>query len=186
MAMIVSWLIGSLFIFAKTPSPMSCYNLFSAPVVVRGAEEFEKHPDFFRYLDRSYSFKFEAAITDAGIVFFEASLNRGSLHIRSPYSGRELYAQMIEHFGAQNIIGISGVWMGGTNLSQYYLNRQRGDSPELAAAQTWSGRLAAEYGFTHVHVVDSGDANASLSRNRAPVEVIFLKKNDVTEKNPRL
>ena len=181
MTMIISWLLGSFFVSAQASSQMSCINLFTPLAVVRGVEEFEKHPQFFRYLDRTYSFTFEATLSDAGIVFFEAYLNRGSRHIRSVYSGRELYAQMVEHFGLKNIIGISGIWMGGTNLSQYYWFRDRGDSPQQAAARTWSGSLATEYGFTEVHIVDAGGTVPGLPSIKNQVEVIFLRKNQVSQ-----
>lgn len=176
MTIILSWLIGSFFVSAQASSPMSCINLFTPPATVRGVEEFEKHPQFFRYLDRTYHFTFEATLGDAGIVFFEAYLNQGSRHIRSAYTGRQLYSQMMEHFGLQNIIGVSGIWMGGTNLSQYYTFRARGDGPEQAASKTWSGRLAHEYGFTEVHIVDAGTTGPGLPNMNDPVEVIFFKK----------
>jgi hypothetical protein len=175
MAMIVSWLLSSFFVSAQGPGQLSCMDLFTPLKVVRGVEEFEKHPRFFRYLDRTYSFVFEANLSDAGIVFFEAYLNRGSRHIRSVHTGRELYAQMMEHFGVENVIGVSGIWMGGTNLSQYYGFRQRGDSPQTAAAKTWSGQLAAEYGFQEVYIVDAG-SDPGMARLKNQVEVLFLKK----------
>ncbi len=181
MAMIMSWFLGSFLVSAQASSKMSCINLFTPLAVVRGVEEFEKHPDFFRYVDRTYGFVFEASLTDAGIVFIEAYLNLGSRHIRSVYTGRELYAQMIQQFGSENIIGISGIWMGGTNLSQYYAFRDLGDNPQTAAAKTWSGKLAAEYGFKEVHIVDAGGTVPGLPSIRNQVEVIFLRKNQVSQ-----
>jgi hypothetical protein len=180
MALIVSWLLSSFFVSAQGPGQLSCMNLFTPLAAVRGAEEFAKHPRFFRYLDRTYSFVFEANLSDAGIVFFEAYLNRGSRNIRSVHTGRELYAQMMEHFGVENVIGVSGVWMGGTNLSQYYSFRAMGDSPQQAAAKTWSGRLALEYGFTEVHIIDAGGTVPGLPNIKKQVEVIFLRKNQTS------
>ena len=155
---------------------MACVDVFTAPRIVRGEEDIEKQPGFFRYLDRSFGFQFEANLmSDSGLVFIEAYLNRGSLNIRSHYTGRELYAQMIEHFGIENITGISGVWVGGTNLSQYQMHRSRGDTPKQAAAKTWSGRLAAEYGFTDVVILEPGrDPMGPLTNDQ--VEVIFFKE----------
>lgn len=156
---------------------MTCTDVFSAPRIVRGEENIEKPPGFFRYLDRTYGFRFEANLmSDSGIVFIEAYLNRGPLNIRSHYSGRELYTQMIQHFGVENITGISGVWVGGTNLSQYQMYRSRGDTPKQAAAKTWSGRLAAEHGFTDIMILEAGRDPMGPLTDDNQVEVIFFKE----------
>jgi hypothetical protein len=65
--------------------------------------------------------------------------------------GRDMYVSMM---GRMKLDGlepriIEGSWVGGTNLDQYFENLQT--MPPLAAAgATWSGRMAAEFGYTQV------------------------------------
>ena len=52
---------------------------------------------------------------------------------------------------------------------------------QQAAAKTWSGRLATEYGFTEVHIVVAGGTVPGLPNIKNQVEVIFLRKNQTSK-----
>ncbi|MBB3761893.1 hypothetical protein [Xanthomonas arboricola] len=54
---------------------------------------------------------------------------------------------------------IRGTWIEGTdsvNAAEYLTNIDRGMSPQRAAANTWTGRMAEKYGFTNVGVPKTG------------------------------
>lgn len=62
--------------------------------------------------------------------------------------------QRLQREGVQ-VSSIRGVWIEGTdsvNAAQYMSNIGRGMSPQQAAANTWTGRMAARYGYTNVGV----------------------------------
>lgn len=103
----------------------------------------------------------------SGPFIFEGHLVKGDLHIvarlvdseanvRSQLRGDLLYTKMINYFGAKNIHRIAANWFAGTNHSQFFENLKRMDTPEEAAAHTWSGQQAAKHGFTVVQKVSTG------------------------------
>ncbi|WP_156440223.1 MULTISPECIES: hypothetical protein [unclassified Burkholderia] len=79
----------------------------------------------------------------------------------STASGTDMFAsamQRLEQDGVQ-VNAIRGTWISGTdsvNAAQYASNLSKGMTPQQAAANTWTGRIAARYGFTNVGVPNTG------------------------------
>jgi hypothetical protein len=148
------WLFLTLFSFTiGAHAQMQCFDLFSAFKTVQGEKDKEfliKRAHKFSYLDKEYDFEFTAELDNHGVLALNVQLINKRLGIRSYQHGPDLYAQMIEHFGLENINAIEGVWGGGTNFDQFNGNLRRGMGVEEAAANTWSGRQAARYGFTKI------------------------------------
>ncbi|MEE5055274.1 hypothetical protein V2J84_16505 [Pseudomonas alliivorans] len=60
--------------------------------------------------------------------------------------------QRLEQEGIK-VNAVRGAWFGGTdsvNTSEYLADSEKGMLPAEAAAKTWTGRIAAKYGFTNV------------------------------------
>ncbi|MBB5448351.1 MULTISPECIES: hypothetical protein [unclassified Paraburkholderia] len=95
-----------------------------------------------------------------GTLGFDIRSARGGSSF-SNESGTDMFAsamQRLEREGVQ-VNAIRGVWINGTdsvNAAQYASNLSLGMSPERAAANTWTGRIAARYGFTNVGVPNVG------------------------------
>ena len=57
---------------------------------------------------------------------------------------------------------IRGAWLQGTdsvNYSQYTQGIANGLAPEQAALNTWTGKLAQQYGYTQVQSVEQSSGN---------------------------
>ena len=68
-----------------------------------------------------------------------------------------MFASAMQRLQRENVQvnSIRGVWIDGTdsvNAAQYLSNLNRGMSPQQAAANTWTGNMAARYGYTNVGV----------------------------------
>jgi len=93
----------------------------------------------------------------SGLLRFEvvAQLTNGD---RGSVSGKELFAAMMAHFGGRIRI-IEGNWskVSGwtTNLDLFNRATAAGVSKENAAALTWTGLRASEYGYNTVTVPQS-------------------------------
>jgi hypothetical protein len=62
--------------------------------------------------------------------------------------------QRLKQEGVQ-VNSIRGTWIEGTdsvNSAQYLSNLSKGMTPQQAAANTWTGRIAASQGYTNVSV----------------------------------
>lgn len=74
-------------------------------------------------------------------------------------SGRELFAEAMEHFG-DGVKQIEGNWHNipglSSNYDSYWAARARGFSPELAVFETFTGREAQRYGFNVVDSIEIG------------------------------
>lgn len=87
---------------------------------------------------------------------------------RSDIRGRQAYDRIIQHFGADNIKRIAGVWVKpitdvpSDNYEAFRSALAAGYSPEQAAKQTWSYRMAASHGFTAVRFVDKESMGAGV------------------------
>jgi len=102
-------------------------------------------------------------ISDDGLVSFAVEAGAGS-----PVRGTDMFLDMMKHFGS-NVKGIKGAWYYGDNLAAINRLTAKGRSLADAALDTWTGRRAAEQGFTSVRVIKSdGSAGAYKS-----VEVVF-------------
>ena len=121
---------------------------------------------------------------DGNFVFLGTMAHQRSLHLitklkdketdtRSELRGKDLYKQMIEHFGIKNIKTIAGTWTEGTNYDQYMKSKALGLSNEESALSTWSGEMASDFGFAHVkEVVETLTFDR---KSLARIEVIFAK-----------
>ena len=131
------------------------YPLYEKLTPKQGTESFDHTDDMFNYVDHVYGFAFFAMIYGDGQVFIAADLTNPGKGIRSRFSGKVLFAQMIEHFGVENIRVIEDLYHGtSTNRAQYFTHRANGKSPEQAALGTWSGQRAVEHGFSEVFDVE--------------------------------
>ena len=61
---------------------------------------------------------------------------------------------MMDHFG-DAARGIRGNWLDGDNLKTFNELTEQGISPEVAAAKTFTGKMAAEHGFTKVEIIST-------------------------------
>ncbi len=159
-----------------------CFELFNIYKTVKGEKEFiVKLRSRFAFFDKSNDLKFEAEIDKNGVVSLDVELVDKDRGIRSHMHGGQLYAQMIQHFGLENIKAISGVWSGGTNFEQFYSNLRNQMSVEKAAFSTWSGRQAARYGFTKIasyefiKVQESEYGDIPYPAHKRPFTVIFTR-----------
>lgn len=84
--------------------------------------------------------------------------------------GREQFSRILAHFG-RRVAGIKGNWQFGTNLDEVNRLTAEGASLEDAAGRTWTGRRAAEAGFTEVTVLSFHGGPGSFSS----VQVLFTR-----------
>lgn len=175
-----------LFVFftlsVSAQAQIQCFDLFNIYKTVRGEKEFiVKVGHKFSYEDKTYGFKFIAELENDGTLFLDTELVNTRLGIRSHMHGGDLYAQMMQHFGVQNITAIRDVWSGGTNFSQFHQNLRNRMSIEDAAFNTWSGRQAARYGFTRlatyefIKVQESEFGDIPYPIHRRPFELLFTR-----------
>ncbi|MCP2320865.1 RHS repeat-associated core domain-containing protein [Nocardia amikacinitolerans] len=104
-------------------------------------------------------------LTDEGILSFVIERGAGTP------SGRDMFQEMVDHFGRENITGIDAKWVTEmpTNLDKYNELIRQGMSPEQAALATFTGKRASELGFTNVHVYKlMGDSGQYTN-----IEVLF-------------
>lgn len=66
---------------------------------------------------------------------------------------KKAFKAALAHFG-DKVEGIKGTWVYGDNLAEFNRLTAKGLTPEEAAALTWTGRLAAEAGYTKVELSD--------------------------------
>lgn len=99
-----------------------------------------------------------AELDDQGVLTLAIYRNEGS-----PVSGREMFDMAMEHFGSR-VRKIEGNWFHGTNLNKFNEQTARGVPASVAAAQTWTGRQAARYGFTAVESVDARGTPGAYTR----------------------
>ena len=106
-----------------------------------------------------------AEIADDGLITFAVGRPPGG-QVR----GRRMFDEMIRHFG-ERATGIRGTWRYGDNLAEFNKRLSSGEDPQEAASKTWTGRMAAEHGFTEVEVL----SKPSESGHYPSVDVIFSK-----------
>jgi hypothetical protein len=68
--------------------------------------------------------------------------------------GGQMFADMVNFFGRENVHGVLGKWLPGLpdNLNSFNQLLRQGMTVEQAALGTFTGKMAARYGFTHVQV----------------------------------
>lgn len=167
---------------ASALAERQCFELFNTYRTAKGEKEvIVKLRSRFAFFDKTNDLKFEAEIDKDGVVSLDVELIDKDRGIRSHMHGGELYAQMIQHFGPENIKAISGFWGRGTNFTQFYSNLRVGMNVEDAAFQTWSGRQAALYGFTKIEsyefikVQESEFGDIPYPIHRRPFQVLFTR-----------
>jgi hypothetical protein len=81
-----------------------------------------------------------------------------NLYIKAGVStpkGSAMFNEALEAFGS-NVQGVRGFWRGGgelsSNFDSYQAGIRAGLTPEQAAAQTFTGKMALRAGFTHVNI----------------------------------
>ncbi len=175
-------LLVSLLITGSADARMQCFEFLNVYKTVQSEKEYlVKLGHKFSFTDKTYGFKFVAELENDGTLFLDAELVNTRLGIRSHMHGGDLYSQMIQHFGVQNITAIRDVWSGGTNFSQFHANLRNRMSIEDAAFNTWSGRLAARYGFNmlasyeFITAQESEFGDIPYTIHRRPFELLFTR-----------
>jgi hypothetical protein len=116
----------------------------------------------FRAEDRTDKRFYLLATLGSGLLRFEvvARLPDGA---HRAVKGKDFFRAMMDHFGAKVRI-IEGEWdaSGGltANIQQLNAATARGLSLDEAAALTWTGRMAAQFGFKNLTVIDAVPAAA--------------------------
>lgn len=132
--------------------------------VIPGSFEVTKGPKRIILEDVDNGFEVSAVLENRNLEIVIELVNHRQRQ-RSELRGSQAYAQVIEHFGLQNISVIEGIWVNGDNLKSYRQGRRTGLSRKDAAKATWSGIQAAKYGFSEVRtVIDKQDRSASMVR----------------------
>lgn len=95
-----------------------------------------------------------------GVLGFEIRAPQGGSSM-SQATGTDMFlsaTQRLQQEGVQ-VNSIRGTWIEGTdsvNSAQYLSNLSKGMTPQQAAANTWTGRIAASQGYTNVGVPKTG------------------------------
>ena len=119
----------------------------------------------FKAEDRNDPRFYIVATLASGVLRFEvvARMDAGE---RGSVSGKMLFAEMMNHFGARIRI-IEGNWTQSsglaTNLEQFNRAISAGLSPEEAAGLTWTGMRASDYGYNQVNVIQALPSNTQGS-----------------------
>ncbi|SBT89725.1 intein C-terminal splicing region/RHS repeat-associated core domain-containing protein [Streptomyces sp. DI166] len=74
----------------------------------------------------------------------------------SPLRGKQMFADVMEHFG-DRVQSIQGYWRYGDNLGAFNKAVAEGMSMRAAARDTWTGKRAAEFGFTRVKILQADE-----------------------------
>ncbi|RKP43266.1 hypothetical protein, partial [Trinickia fusca] len=95
-----------------------------------------------------------------GVLGFDIRSAPGGSSL-SNASGTDMFASAMERLEREGVQvnAIRGMWIGGTdsvNAAQYLSNLDRGMPPQQAAANTWTGRMVARYGYTNVGMPNTG------------------------------
>jgi Pretoxin HINT domain len=88
-------------------------------------------------------------------------------------NGAQMFDDAMAHFGADNVNAIEGKWVTAmpSNLNTFNTLTAAGASAEDAAAQTFTGKMAARYGFLRVEIKSLVGSPGSYTN----VEVLFTK-----------
>lgn len=130
----------------------------------------EKSARVFHTQAAGERFELYAELNRSNKLFISLITMDAAHGVRSATRGSELYAQMMEHFGPENIVSVLGNFYYGSNHEAYFSYKAQGYSQKEAAMMTWSGRQAAKYGFTRAMSVTE---TWSESEGYSGVEVEF-------------
>ncbi|MBV1854119.1 RHS repeat domain-containing protein [Catellatospora tritici] len=108
-----------------------------------------KPREYNAYMNGNYGILAELDAEDVVNLYIKADKEGGT----TP-SGGTMFREAVEAFGVNGIKGIRGVWRNGEGLKDNTLAFNQalrdGASPQAAAQSTFTGRMAAKYGFTEV------------------------------------
>ncbi len=174
-----------LFIFFHNQSAFGqpkCSDLFESAFKIHVADvQVEVGPRIYHVFEPDGWFYFKAKLEDRQ-VNIRAFLVNHEERFRSTIRGTDAFANMIEHFGKDNIDVIQGRWFpfSVSNFQSFKKARERGHSMEEAAFSTWTGRQAAKYGYVFVDVnIERANirGNRSLSNQNSENFVEYIKAN---------
>ncbi|WP_213939310.1 hypothetical protein [Pseudomonas sp. dw_612] len=79
-------------------------------------------------------------------------------------SGTDMFISAMQRLDQEGVKvnAVRGAWVGGAgsvNTAEYLANLAKGMPPTEAAANTWTGRIAAKYEFTSVQAPETGMFN---------------------------
>jgi len=110
----------------------------------------------YRYGDPNRGHGLDVYIDSHGILGFDI---RSDPRLAQTHgSGRDMFNSLMKRLSADGIElkGIRGNWLSNTdstNYMQYRTNISKGMTKIHAAANTWTGRLASDHGFTQIDLV---------------------------------
>lgn len=113
-------------------------------------------PDADEYIEHSLSGK----VDEAGTLTFNIVAKGDRKRFGS---GTDMFISMMNRFTQENVVinRIRGIWevhdIDSTNRNQYFDALKNKMPPPVAARTTWTGRRAAEFGFTEVNVKQVGN-----------------------------
>ncbi len=86
--------------------------------------------------------------------------------------GKWMFGRMMAHFGS-SVTGVQGFWAGplSDNLKAVNALTGAGALLEVAAKGTWTGKRAAQWGYTQVQVLSA----AGMAGSYTTVHVLFQK-----------
>jgi hypothetical protein len=105
-----------------------------------------------------------ATLSQAGVLEFGIEAGPAS-NVR----GTEMFKRMMQHFG-NNVKAIQGSWYYGDNLAAVKKFTAAGLSLEEAATRTWTGKRAAEHGYTKVKILEAKGAPGHYTEVKALFE----------------
>jgi len=161
--------------FNAAAGSKSCSGAASGPqrlTVVPSSTVANHNRKNFEIRDARFSWiKFLGHLND-GVLEIDASLISPDQTRRSALKGSDLYREMMAHFGPENINVITGAWYGGRNMEDFMAGIEADLSMKEAAKETWSGQMAAEFGFTEVTKADFAKDHL---QNRSFISVEFRR-----------
>lgn len=171
---VFSTLLGPQYAFSRGAL---CYTIFPRPPFVQYGSDFTyvKTETAYEVNVKDYGYYFNAYLSEHGTLTFSVYLHNLDLSLRSHLRGSELFTDMIQHFGKERIKTIVARWSDGTNYDLFFeALAKEGTSPQAAALQTWTGRMAAAHGYNHVGFVEVGKAPFTNDRQ---VVAAFTRSN---------
>lgn len=185
-------IILSLFILFQSQigfAQSKCTDIFESPFQIQVAEaKFELTPRVYHVWDINGWFYFKATLEDRQ-VNIKAFLVNHEEGYRSTIRGTDAFAEMIEHFGKDNVDVIQGRWFpfSVSNYQSFKEAREKGLSMEEAAFSTWTGRQAAKHGYVYVDVgIEQANIRGiGVLNNQTPENFVeYIKANFYRTKPP--
>ncbi|MHA6883128.1 hypothetical protein, partial [Ralstonia pseudosolanacearum] len=125
------------------------------------------------YLDAEFgNHGLNATIDKNGRLSFEV---RAQGDVSKLGSGTDMFSSMMLRLNREGIDvnAITGTWISGgdsVNAAEFARNVKMGMTPEDAAMNTWTGRMAARYGYSSVNVPPSTIQNTQFAYFRKPTQ----------------